>query len=157
MADRSGLSSACSAAVPGPGSAPRGHDRAARCPAPCMVAADGRRECFRFDFRAAAPAHVLTDAPATTASVSKSPGRRDIDEQLRTEAAGYLPNHVEQLIRRLGFLRLIDAAEETCGEMLGCARVTHLRAAIKQLQDAGRSTTMARGKFWARRILWNGG
>lgn len=79
----------------------------------------------------------------------------DIDDQLPTEAAAYLPDHLGQLFR-MRSVRPVDAVEDMYGEMLGRARVTHLRTAVKQMHDAGLVDDDGRGDFWTRTIRWTG-
>lgn len=87
---------------------------------------------------------------------SPEPNRSDIDNQLRREAASYLPDHLGEVLRRRGSLRPIDAVEDVYGEMMGRARVTHIRAAIKQLHDAGVIDDDGTGGFWSRTIRSTG-
>ncbi len=84
------------------------------------------------------------------------PKKDDIDEQLRSEAEEYLPDHLGQLIDGLGSLQLIDATEEAYGEMLGRARVMHLRAAIRHLHERGLIDDDGKGDFWTRTVRWRG-
>ena len=87
---------------------------------------------------------------------SPEPNMRDIDDQLRRDAATYLPDHLETVLRGRGSLRCMDAVEDVYGEMLGRARVTHVRAAIKALHDAGAVDDDGTGRFWTRSIRWTG-
>jgi hypothetical protein len=88
---------------------------------------------------------------------SPEPNRDDTDKRLRLEAAEYLPDYLRDVMQRAGALRPIDSIEVVYGEMLGRARVTHLRAAIKQLHAAGVVDDDGRGDFWERVITWTGG
>lgn len=85
------------------------------------------------------------------------PNVADIDAELRTEASRYLPAHLRGVIRREGSFRPIEAVEAAYGEMLGRARVTHIRSAIKELHEAGDVDHDGRGDFWDRAIRWTGG
>ena len=84
------------------------------------------------------------------------PDTKDIDDQLRREAALYLPDHLSDALRRRGALRPVDAVEEVYGEMMGRARVTHVRSAIKQLHAAGVIDDDGTREFWDRTIRWTG-
>jgi three-Cys-motif partner protein len=87
--------------------------------------------------------------------VSPEPRMEDVDDQLRREAAAYLPDRLGQLFR-VRSVRPMDAVEDMYGEMLGRARVTHLRAAVKQMHDAGLVDNDGKGEFWTRIIRWTG-
>lgn len=87
---------------------------------------------------------------------SPEPEMKDIDDQLRRDASAYLPGHLTEILRRHQSLRPIEAVEETYGEMLGRARVTHVRAAIKDLHSAGMIDDDGTGEFWSRNIRWTG-
>jgi three-Cys-motif partner protein len=87
---------------------------------------------------------------------SPEPNMKDIDDQLRGDAAAYLPPHLTEVLRLRGSLRLVDAVEDVYGEMMGRARVTHVRAAIKQLHDANVTDDDGTGDFWNRTIRWTG-
>ncbi len=84
------------------------------------------------------------------------PNVDDIDEQLKADAASYLPNHLGEVFRRAGSMRPVDAVEGIYGDMLGRARVTHVRRAIKELHSVGLVDDDADGAFWARSIRWTG-
>lgn len=87
---------------------------------------------------------------------SPEPNIEDIDDQLRRDAAAYLPDHLAELLRRRGSLRPVDAVDDVYGEMMGRARVTHVRVAMKQLRDAGLIDDDATREFWNRTIRWTG-
>ena len=87
---------------------------------------------------------------------SPEPNTEDIDEQLRRDAATYLPRHLETTLRSRGSLRPVEAVEATYGEMLGRARVTHVRAAIMSLHDTGSVDDDGIGDFWTRIMRWTG-
>jgi len=87
---------------------------------------------------------------------SPEPNTKDIDDQLRSDAAAYLPGHLSEILLLRGSLRPIDAVDETYGDMLGRARVTHLRAAIKELHAAGHIDDDGVREFWTRSIRWTG-
>ncbi len=87
---------------------------------------------------------------------SPEPNMIDIDDQLRRDAAAYLPDHLAEVLRHRGSLRPINTVEEVYGEMMGRARVTHVRAAIKQLHDAGVIDDGGTREFWNRTIRWTG-
>jgi hypothetical protein len=84
------------------------------------------------------------------------PNAEDIDEQLKVDAASYLPDHLSSVVRRAGSLRPVDDVESVYGDLIGRARVTHVRAAIKQLHAAGLVNDNGIGDFWARKISWTG-
>jgi hypothetical protein len=50
----------------------------------------------------------------------------------------------------------VDAVEEIYGEMMGRARVTHVRTSMKRLHEAGLIDDDATGQFWNRTIRWTG-
>ena len=85
---------------------------------------------------------------------SPEPSKRDIDEQLRGDAATYLPDHLAEVLQIRGSLCPLDAVEDVYGEMLGRARVTHVRAALKHLHDAGLIEDDGTRNFWERTIRW---
>lgn len=87
---------------------------------------------------------------------SPEPNKKDIDDQLRRDAAAYLPDHLTEVLRRRGSLRPVDAVEEVYGEMMGRARITHVRAAMNELHDAGLIDDDATRDFWNRTIRWTG-
>jgi hypothetical protein len=82
---------------------------------------------------------------------------KDIEDQLRHDAAAYLPGHLAEVIRRGGSLRPIDAVEDVYGEMMGRARVTHVRAALKELHSAGLIDDDGTREFWNRTLRWRDG
>jgi hypothetical protein len=87
---------------------------------------------------------------------SPEPNMKDIDDQLRGDAAAYLPTHLSAVVRVRASLRPVDAVEATYGDMLGRARVTHVRAAIKELHHSGMVDDDGVGDFWLRTIRWVG-
>lgn len=88
---------------------------------------------------------------------SPEPDVKEITEQLKAEAAAYLPTHLSDVLRRAGApLRPIDAVEAVYGEMLGRARSLHLRRAIRDLHREGLVHDDATGDFWSRAIRWTG-
>ncbi|MGH8998495.1 MAG: hypothetical protein ACRDY7_03805 [Acidimicrobiia bacterium] len=87
---------------------------------------------------------------------SPQPDQKEIDEQLRKEAGEYLPGHLSQLLSEHGMVRPIAAVEDVYGDMLGRARSTHVRAALRQLHLAGSVDDDARDDFWLRSIRWTG-
>lgn len=87
---------------------------------------------------------------------SPEPNKKDIDDQLRSDAAAYLPDHLAEVLRRRRSLRPVDAVEEVYGEMMGRARVMHVRAAVNELHDAGLVDDDATREFWNRTIRWTG-
>lgn len=88
---------------------------------------------------------------------SPEPDVKEIAEQLKAEAAAYLPTHLSDVLRGAGALRPIDAVEAVYGEMLGRARSLHLRSAIGELHRGGLVDDDAHGKFLTRTIRWTGG
>jgi three-Cys-motif partner protein len=87
---------------------------------------------------------------------SPEPNMKDIDEQLHRDALAYLPDHLAGLLRGRRSLRPLDDVEAVYGEMLGRARVTHVRAAINELHDSGSLDAGAGGDFWLRTFRWTG-
>jgi three-Cys-motif partner protein len=88
---------------------------------------------------------------------SPEPRIEDIDDQLKREAAEYLPHHLSSVIKQHGSICLVDDVEEAYGAMAGRARVTHLRAAVKYLHRTGSIDDDGKGDFWTRTIRWNEG
>jgi three-Cys-motif partner protein len=80
------------------------------------------------------------------------PERQDIEDELSAMASIILPNHLVDTLRTHGPLRPIDAIEAIYGPLLGRARLTHLRAAIKQLHAEGRIEDDGKGDFWLRQL-----
>jgi len=80
------------------------------------------------------------------------PTRDDIDTRLAEEARRYLTAHIPDLLSASGPLRPMDAVEALYGDMLGRARVKHVRDAIKRLHDAGRIDDDGKGDYWTRTI-----
>jgi three-Cys-motif partner protein len=87
---------------------------------------------------------------------SPEPNMKDIDEQLRRDALAYLPEHLRRVVRERGSLRPLDDVEAVYGEMLGRARVTHVRAAINELHSADSLDAGGGGDFWLRTFQWTG-
>lgn len=83
---------------------------------------------------------------------SAEPDSAEIDEQLRLDATAYLPGHLTDVVRRRGSLRPVDAVDDVYGDMLGHARVTHVRSAIKELHRSGVIVDDGAGEFWNRTI-----
>ncbi len=79
---------------------------------------------------------------------SAEPNKEDIDYQLCRDAAAYLPDHLIEVLRDRGSLRPVDAVEDVYGEMMGRARVMHVRAAIKHLHHAGLTDDDGTREFW---------
>jgi hypothetical protein len=84
------------------------------------------------------------------------PSRDDIDRRITEEAARYLPEHLSSLLRQRSGVRLIDAIEDAYGDLLGRARVTHLRAALRNLYRSGQIGDDSKGDYWTRSIHWIG-
>ena len=84
------------------------------------------------------------------------PNLKDIDDRLRRDAAVYLPDHLAEVLRQRGSLRPVDTVEDVYGEMIGRARVTHVRAAIKQLHDEDMIDDDGTREFWNHTIRWTG-
>jgi three-Cys-motif partner protein len=110
--------------------------------------------CDREDYEA--NVRLREDQGLIELFASPEPSTKDIDDQLRRDAVSYLPDHLASLLRRRSSLRPVDAVEDVYGEMLGRARVTHLRAAVKQLHDANLVDDDGTGSFWTRTIRWTG-
>jgi three-Cys-motif partner protein len=87
---------------------------------------------------------------------SPEPDAKEIEEQLKQDAERYLPDHISDLLRQRRELRPVDVVEEFYGEMLGRARATHVRAAIKMLHERGAVDDDAKGSYWDRPIRWTG-
>jgi hypothetical protein len=81
-----------------------------------------------------------------------APDRDDLEERLRIEAEAYLVSHLADVVRVSGVVRPIDRLQEVYGDMLGRARATHLRSAVKSLHAAGEIDDDGAGSFWERTI-----
>lgn len=110
--------------------------------------------CDREDYEA----NVLQQEALGLLELFPSPEPRieDIDNQLRREAEEYLSDHLAAVLRQRRSLRPIDAVEVIYGDMLGRARVTHVRAAVKSLYRSGSIDDDGTGAFWTRTISWTG-
>lgn len=86
----------------------------------------------------------------------KAPEREDIEMRLRVEAERYLTEHLGDVLRASGSVRPIERLADVYGEMLGRARVMHLRSAVKALHAAGSVDDDGTGDFWERLITWRG-
>ena len=84
------------------------------------------------------------------------PAVEDAESSVRTRARGYLPRHLTELLQERGAVRPIDAIGDFYGQLLGQARVTHLRAALKELHDQGLIDDDCKRDFWNRQIRWTG-
>jgi three-Cys-motif partner protein len=80
------------------------------------------------------------------------PEAGDADAQVGADAASYLPDHILRLLQAAGPIRPVDAIDVVYGDMLGRARVTHLRAALRHLHRLGLVDDDAHGDFWKREI-----
>ena len=78
----------------------------------------------------------------------------DIETRLQRDAEEYLPEHLSDLLQSRGSIRPVEVIEEVYGEMLGRARVTHIRAAIKALHASGKTDDTGIGEFWMRTLRW---
>lgn len=87
---------------------------------------------------------------------SPEPKQSEIDGQLSAEAGVYLPRHLTDVFHEMGPVRPVDAVEDMYGEMLGRARITHVRAAIKTLHERGLVDDNGKDDFWLRQITWTG-
>ncbi len=85
-----------------------------------------------------------------------APRLEDVDKQLQRGASEYLRGHLAELLRRRGSIRPVEEIEEVYGEMLGRARITHVRAAVKALHTAGQTDDDGIGDFWLRTLRWTG-
>lgn len=79
-----------------------------------------------------------------------------LDEYLKADATIYLRDRLAEVIRSSGTFRPVEHIETGYGAMLGRARVTHYRAALKQLHAEGLTGDDATGAFWKRTITWLG-
>jgi three-Cys-motif partner protein len=84
------------------------------------------------------------------------PNLDDLESHLKDEAVPYLAERMSERLRRAGTLRPVDDIEGCYGEMLGRARSTHLRAALKALRSQDLTNDNATNDFWMRPISWTG-
>lgn len=84
------------------------------------------------------------------------PRLEDVEVRLQGQADEYLPRHLSGLLQSRGSIRPVQVIEEVYGEMLGRARVTHVRAAVKALHAMGRTDDDGVGDFWLRPLRWTG-
>ena len=103
-------------------------------------------------------AHVREDENAglMTLFEEAAPDINEIEDQLRRDADAHFQSHLPELFRRHGSLRPVAAIEDVYGEMLGRARVTHLRSAFKALHSAALIDDDGKGDFWMRTVRWLG-
>jgi three-Cys-motif partner protein len=80
------------------------------------------------------------------------PDRSDLEEQLTLQAAAYFEAHLTELLTRRNTLKPIDSIEDIYGELLGRARVKHLRSAFKRLHAEGTIDNNGAGDFWTRPV-----
>lgn len=81
------------------------------------------------------------------------PTRDAISARTKADAARVLPQNIEDLLRVRGSVRPIDQIEGIYGELLGIARVTHVRAALRDLHNRGVIDSDARGDDFHKRIF----
>lgn len=86
----------------------------------------------------------------------EAPRLEDVAKELQIEANEYLPTHLSCLLKQRAFIRPVDAIEDVYGMMLGRARTTHVRAAIKSLYAAGEVDDNGSRDFWMREIKGTG-
>jgi len=84
------------------------------------------------------------------------PRREDVERDLRSIAEGYLVDHIGDLLRTRGSIRPVTAIVDVYGDMLGRARATHVRAAIKALHASGKTDDNGIRDFWMRTVRWTG-
>jgi three-Cys-motif partner protein len=84
------------------------------------------------------------------------PRREDVERDLRSVAEDYLVDNIGDLLRTRGSIRPVTAVVDVYGDMLGRARATHVRAAIKALHASGRTDDNGIGDFWMRTTTWTG-
>jgi hypothetical protein len=82
----------------------------------------------------------------------EAPRPEDVAKQLEEEAASYLPTHLADLLAEKGSVRPVELIEDVYGKMLGRARTTHIRAAIKALHASGQIEDNGSGEFWMRTL-----
>ncbi len=86
----------------------------------------------------------------------EAPRLEDIESALKRQAAEYLPLHLSELLQATRSIRPVSSVEDIYGTMLGRARVTHVRAAIKELHTSELIDDNGVGDFWLRDIHWTG-
>jgi len=96
------------------------------------------------------------DAPRFPGFELPAPEREDIEDRLRLETEHYLADHLGRLLTTSGPLRPVERLTDVYGDMLGRARVAHLRTSIKALHAAGKIDDDGIGDFWNRTISWCG-
>jgi three-Cys-motif partner protein len=87
---------------------------------------------------------------------AEPPDLAKLDTHLTTEAVPQLREQIARLLREQGPLRPVDHIEGGYGSMLGRARITHYRSALKQLHSEGLVDDDAKGDFWERTVRWLG-
>jgi hypothetical protein len=78
------------------------------------------------------------------------PERSEIDRDVKNAATRYLEPHLADVIDQPGSFVPVEDIETTYGDLLGRARETHLRSALKVLIEAGRVDGNATGAFRSR-------
>lgn len=79
------------------------------------------------------------------------PSREAISARIKADAATALAGNIESLLRAGGSVRPMDEIEKLYGDLLGIARVTHVRAALRDLYRRGVIDEDARGDDFHKR------
>jgi three-Cys-motif partner protein len=87
----------------------------------------------------------------------EAPRPEDVAKQLEEEANQYFPPHLLALLAEHGSVRPVEMIEDVYGKMLGRARTTHIRAALRALHASGRIEDDGSREFWMRTLKSAGG
>ena len=117
-----------------------------------MAHVDWLHHCDTVDYKANLQAREVSGIQ--TLFEDPVPDRSNVEELLESEAVGYLTTHVAGVIQHHRRIRLIDHIVDVYGEMLGRARVRHLRRAIRSLHAEGLIDDGGVGDFHLRDIRW---
>jgi len=117
-----------------------------------MAYVDWLHHCDTIDYQANLQAREASGIQ--TLFEDPAPDRSNVEALLESEAIGYLTTRVVDIIHRHRRIRLIDRIEDVYGEMLGRARIRHLRKAIRALHTEGLIDDNGVGDFHCRNIQW---
>ncbi len=85
-----------------------------------------------------------------------APTARDVDLDLKRDAAKHFSVHLSAILESAGSIRPIDAIAALYGSFLGRAGAPHMRQALKELHAAGQIDDGCVGDYWDRTITWTG-
>lgn len=117
---------------------------------------DWLHHCSKEDFLASVQASRAADTPSLFDEPEPEPDRSSAEARVAELVGHALPTHLARLLSERRSLRLVDHVADAYGDLLGRARATHVRAAIKTLHGNGVIDDDGKGEFWKRTITWRG-